>query len=295
MGCASLKKRRSWLYIPAIKTDWYQQLHQLHSDVYVFDLEDSIAPQQKKLARDCFAQHIASLPEQHTVFVRINNVATAEFSDDMQMLEQLEIPIRGIVVPKVSSADDIHLVENYQLSGPMEIVPIIETLAGEHNVESIINASKRIHYVQWGESADYSTDYGKFPQPFDAEQDALALDFACRVLKAGAHHHKHILDGLFLDYHDKAGLKHRCQWAQTMGFVGKVVIHPQQIEIVKQGFTPTQNDWDYANKIVSTYEAKIESGLVPFEGSFIHRPLYLNAKKFVLRYQHYFSDSVKST
>jgi len=285
--------RRAWLYVPALRREWYTQLPQLKTDVLVFDLEDSIAQCHKEEARVCLNEELPKVRStiSQECFIRINAADTEEFEADLELLQEHHDQVTGVVLPKVASARDFKRIESLRLRASFEIVPIIETLDGETHLENILSASSRIRTVQWGESADYSTDYGYFPKPFNAETDYLALDFACRTLKVCKRHRKEILDGLYLDYQDNEGLKKRCHWAMTMGFSGKVAIHPQQIPVIQESFTPNREYWNYAQEIVQTYEAKIETGIVPFKNSYIHRPFYLNAKKFLKRYRNFFKES----
>lgn len=277
-------RRRSWLYVPAIKHRWYPRLKGLDADVFVLDLEDSVAPNKKDEARLALTEKSKdiSIMGERPFFVRVNHQETQYYQRDIKTVFEIRSKLKGVVLPKVSSASEIGRLE--EDIADLEIVPIIETLRGEKNASEIINASPRICCIQWGESADYSLDYRRFPKPLDAMTDPVALDFAIAILKEARIAGKEVMDGLFLDYKDAEGLKKRCEWAFDIGFEGKVAIHPDQIPIINSCFTPDEKAFEEAREIIMTYETATSNGIAPYRGSFIHKPGYLAAKKFLKKY-----------
>lgn len=283
------RPRKSWLYVPADKKEWYERLAANEADLLVLDLEDAVGKAQKETARRILVQE-APKTKAFSVkefFVRVNAVGSSHFLHDIEAVKKLSPAPAGIVLPKLKSGEEIKELERRlkDFFPSLEIVPVIELLEAEYRVVEILQASDRIRWVQFAESGDYSLDFGRFGKTLDAMADPEALDFALRVLKACKMLRKGIVDGAHLNIKDPAGLKKRCEWAFGIGFEGKAAIHPDQVAVINPAFSPDNEKIDLAREMVGLYEEKggTES-FIPHRGSFLTPPKYEAAKRFLKKH-----------
>jgi citrate lyase subunit beta/citryl-CoA lyase len=279
--------RRSWLSVPAIQPKGYERLAKYDADVFGLDLEDSIAPARKNEARATLVELAKSTEffHQREFFVRINDVNSPYFQDDMAALARLGSYLDGVVVPKVNGAKDIASVDAALRASSLEIVPLIETLAGEAHLASILTASKRIRTVQFAENADYSAELAIALEPLDAVTHPIGRDFAVRVVKQARLNGIDVMAGPYLDLKDESGLEQQCQWARQLGISGKVAIHPKQLETINRIFSPDPQEIAAAEAIIAAYEARDpKQAIVPHGDAFILPPHYKLAKRFLKRF-----------
>ena len=155
----------------------------------------------------------------------------------------------------------------------MEILPIVETATGLDNVAEIAGASARVSAVGFG-SADFSAEIGS-----DMGWDALAYARG-RIAVAAGQHGISSIDGVWLDYQDDDGLREEAARVATMGFSGKIAIHPQQVPVINQVFTPTDEAIERAQRIVAAAEAA-GGGVTTLDGQMIDEPVVQGARRIV--------------
>jgi len=275
--------RRSWLYVPASKEKWYENLSKYDADVFVLDLEDSVPQHSKNFARETLLKCNSAIPDDKEFFVRINAVQSVDFSKDIQIIPKLVPKLDGIALPKIRNPKEVKILEKAIENTNLEIVPIIEVLEGERNVYQIVKSSKRINFVQWGETGDYSLDFGLFNDYLDAMFHPIATHFACNVVKCCKINEKPILDGAYLNIRDINGLEKKCNWAIGFGFDGKAALHPLQLSTINRVFTVDESKIQKAEEIISIYENAVGSSCIPYGSSFIAEPQYKSAKRFLER------------
>lgn len=219
------------------------------ADEVVLDLEDAVTPDRKPAARDLITPLVREHGADRTVSVRINGRGTEWFEDDLRACAELGSALASIVFPKVESADD--LVEADRILGEnsdVRIQALIETPAGVQNIDEIA-AGPRVAGVIIG-YADLGAALGRtrtaLPEHWLYVQD--------RILHAARSTGVQAIDGPFLGIADDDAFRHSAQWVSDLGFDGKWVIHPSQIESAAAAFTPTREQVEAARKVLAALE-----------------------------------------
>ncbi|MBZ0162858.1 MAG: CoA ester lyase [Notoacmeibacter sp.] len=255
----------------------------LDIDFVFLDLEDAVAPNQKKAARKKVAEALNSLDWGRTTrCVRINDTASPYcYGDIIDVVSAAGANLDVIIVPKVMNASDVLFVDklltqleaDLGLSGRIGIECMIEEVEAMMNVEEIAAASPRLEALIFG-IGDYSASQGvPFSEiggggtyPADIwHYQRQKLTIACKVNRIDA------IDGPFPDFNDLDGFRRECERAQILGAVGKWAIHPSQVAIAQSVFTPRQKDVERARAMKATYDDALSQGLgaVAYEGKLI--------------------------
>lgn len=266
---AVMRARRTTLAVPGSNPRMLEKARGLAADALFLDLEDSVAPQVKEQAR---ANVIAALLEggfgERVVSVRINAMDSQWSADDLtQVIELAGDKIDCILVPKMQTAAQVHQIDQRiaQLEtarglavGTIGIEAQIEDALGLVNVELIAASSDRIESLVFG-PADFmasinmkSLVVGQQPAGY-TEGDAYHYPLM-RMLVAGRAFGKQVIDGPYLGIKDLDGLRVAAQRSAALGFDGKWVLHPDQIDIVNEVFSPEQSDFDHAEMILDAYD-----------------------------------------
>lgn len=264
-----LQGRRTTLAVPGSNFRMIEKAKTLGADAVFLDLEDAVSPLAKEQAR---AQVIAALKAggfgERLISVRINARGTKWHETDLsEVVLQAGKYIDCIMVPKVQTAEDVNVIaaeltalerEAGLAPGSIGLELQIEDALGLVNVEQIAAASERIQTLVFG-PADFmasinmkSLVVGDQPLGY-VEGDAYHY-VLMRLLVAGRAFGRQVIDGPYLGIKDVQGLSRAAQRSAALGFDGKWVLHPEQIDIVNEIFSPTQKDYDHAELILDAYE-----------------------------------------
>ncbi len=274
--------RRTRLYVPGSNPRLQVGVELHGADAVLLDLEDSVAPSEKYSAR-ILVKHLLACVAFDEVWVRINPLDTFGLED---LPEVMAARPNAICLPKAESADDIHKLASIldQLearygfaAGSTGIVPILETAKGVYNALEIAQASPRLLQVCFG-AEDYTRDVGAARIP-----EALLLP-RCQVVQAARIAGIQASDTVYSDVDDEAGLRTESLLAKDLGFDGKGVINPRQIEIIHDVFAPSPEEIAYAHKVVQVAtEAEAQGkGAVALGSKMIDKPVLERAKKTLL-------------
>ena len=280
------KPRRSILYVPGSNEKALKKSSTLDVDALIYDLEDSVAPNAKESARDSLIKIINSgVNKDKEQVVRINSLDTDIGKDDLKILDHC-IP-DAILIPKVNSADDVIECEKLINNEGIKIWVMMETALSIVNAYEIAKASKTLKCFVMGTN-DLSTELGIEE---DLKRTALQTSFE-KCMMASKAYKISILDGVFNDIKDSEGFEQECVYSHGLGFDGKTLIHPSQINICNKIFTPTPDQLEKARSIVSAFEKARkedpEVGVIVFEGSQIeelhvaHARRILEAEKLIM-------------
>lgn len=250
-----LRPIRSWLYVPGNAPRRIEKSFTLGADAVVFDLEDAVPPQEKLDARKRVCEAIDASRErsQAPVFVRVNAVSTEWFDDDLAAVTRRGIG--GIRLPKSESASDVTEVaerlgtleqENGLPPNSVHLVCGIESALGLTNAVTIAAASTRVLALSFG-AADFARDLGLTPTPGRTETlfARSQLVVASRVATV-----RPPVDSAHLGVADLQGLERTTREAKSLGYFGRSVIHPDQIAVVNDVFTPSGDQVARAREIV---------------------------------------------
>ena len=280
------KPRRSILYVPGSNEKALKKSSTLDVDALIYDLEDSVAPNAKESARDSLIKIINSgVNKDKEQVVRINSLDSDTGKDDLKILDHC-IP-DAILIPKVNSADDVIECEKLINNEGIKIWVMMETALSIVNAYEIAKASKTLKCFVMGTN-DLSTELGIEE---DLKRTALQTSFE-KCMMASKAYKISILDGVFNDIKDSEGFEQECVYSHGLGFDGKTLIHPSQINICNKIFTPTPDQLEKARSIVSAFEKARkedpEVGVIVFEGSQIeelhvaHARRILEAEKLIM-------------
>jgi len=253
----SPRPRRSALFVPGSNQRAVAKAPSVAADVFIFDLEDSVAPGDKESAREAVVAVVSSLAGgKREVVVRINGLDTPWVARDMAAM--VAVAPDALLIPKVERTDDIRraraALSAARAPKAMALWAMIETPAAILNAAAIgavaaMPAPPLAAFVVG--TNDLAADLGLPPRP---GRTALLPHLAHALLAARAHGLA-ILDGTFNDLDDRKALKAECLQGREMGMDGKTVIHPSQVPIANDAFAPDPEDLIWARKVVEAFAA----------------------------------------
>jgi citrate lyase subunit beta/citryl-CoA lyase len=270
-----IRPRRSLLFMPGSNARAVQKARALPADGIILDLEDSVAPEAKAKARDAVAAAIAAGGfGRREVLIRINALDQPFWTDDIAMAGKARPD--GIVVPKISSIDDLSNVADRLTDAgadpSIRVWAMIETARAVLHVEELAAASAetdmRLAGFVFGPN-DISRETRIRMQP--GRTAMLPMIIPC-VLAARLHG-LDILDGPYSDIGDAAGFAEECAQGRDLGFDGKTLIHPGQIEACNAIFTPPAEEVAQARKIIAAFERPENAGrgAIQLDGRMVER------------------------
>jgi citrate lyase beta subunit len=241
--------RRAALCVPGTEPAKIEKALRLDVDEVVVDLEDAVALDRQDEARKQVA-HL--LPRRRgSIAVRVNAVTTEWFHEDVAACAA-NPAVSSIVLPKVESAADLELVDRVVGSSPVGVQALIESPAGVAGVYGIAAASPRLVSLIIG-YADLAASTGRRPHAsWQFVQDAVLL--AARVAGVQA------IDGPYLGIDADQGFLDLAGHAEALGFDGKWVIHPRQVEATQRIFTPTDEELTEAREVLAALDEAVRAG-----------------------------------
>jgi citrate lyase subunit beta/citryl-CoA lyase len=286
--------RRSLHFVPGGQEKMIAKALTLPADGLILDLEDAVPPPLKPATRPIVRRWLESLDfGGRERWVRMNPIFTEHAIADLE--ETIAARPDGYIVPKPRSAEDVRRVvtqlerleEKHRLPfGSTRLVLIAtETPQGLLNIGEIAAASKRIDAISWG-IEDLSAAMG-LPRVRDEAGRYLDIPRYARVMCAVAASAAGVeaLDTVYTDIADLEGLRRECRDGVAMGFSGKISIHPNQIEVINQEFTPSKADGEDALALIAAFEehAKKGAGAFTWKGQMMDQPHLTRAKKIADR------------
>lgn len=278
---------RSVMTVPVIVQRFIDKAPAAGADILCLDLEDSVPPEQKEAARPLAAQAIDSMPRTgYLMYVRVNGFWTGLIEDDLDAV--VRPGLRGVVISKTESVDMVKQVElrlamlereHGMEQGSIAIMPLIETAKGIVKSAEICEASHRLTGAIFG-AEDYATDMGIERTDEGAEilWARTQLAVSCRAAGIEA------IDTPDPDYTDEQHLRKEMRLAKSLGYRGKLCIHPLQVQIANETFRPGDTEIAEARLIVEAFERDgLAKGLaaIPFDGKMVDTPIYWRAKRLV--------------
>lgn len=280
-----MRASRTFLFAPGTDSYKIEKAFALPADSVILDLEDAVPPERKAEARAVVRESVRASRGLPT-FVRVNGVSTDYFRCDME--EVFGAGLDGIMLPKAESGDEIRVADGLiseaedKLGSPpgrVELIPLVESAVGVHRAAEIAGASPRVSRLAFG-SLDFALDVGATWDP-DGTTFLYArshLVVVSRVAGVGAP-----IDAVFPDLDDDEGFVRECEQARRLGFQGKLVIHPRQIEPANRAFSPSPEEIAQARRIVSAFEEAERKGLasIQVDGKLVDYPIALRARKLL--------------
>lgn len=254
----ALRPRRSALYMPGANERALEKAATLPADALILDLEDAVAPDAKAEARDRVCEAAASgrygLRE---VTIRANGLGTPWHDDDLRAIAAAGPA--AVVVPKIDSVDDVHAIEKALEAGGApdhtRIWAMLETPQAMLHAEAVASASERLSVLVMG-----TNDLAKELQAAHVPGRGPLLTGLGLCLLAARATGKVILDGVYNDIKNPEGFEAECVQGRDMGFDGKTLIHPSQVEPCNRVFAPAPEDVERSQRIIEAFEAATAEG-----------------------------------
>ncbi|XP_071491431.1 citramalyl-CoA lyase, mitochondrial-like [Diadema antillarum] len=285
--------RRAVLYVPGHSEKMLTKLSSMKVDCAVMECEDGVAFNRKAEARETVKRMLDSLelPRVTDVAVRINSMESGFAEEDLAVILQAKRVPDTILVPKFDSIEHVHWLvrqlksslEGRELSRAVRIIVYAETAVGLLRLPQIIGEAQEIFDsepftldgIVFG-SDDYCASIGA-ARSYDAAELVYARQKVVAVAKAFG---LQAIDMVHIDVQDKEGLQRFSEEGARMGFTGKQVIHPSQVDIVQQAFSPSPERIQWARELLAGFEEheRTGQGAFIFRGSMIDMPLVLQAR-----------------
>jgi citrate lyase subunit beta/citryl-CoA lyase len=282
-------KLRSLLFVPGDSERKLSKSETVPADALILDLEDSVAPENKavarKLAGDFLSEHAEGRQKQ--IWVRINPVDHPSAREDLEGI--MHGRPDGIVQPKTRSPDDVLLLgrhlENFEKdlgieTGSTRILPVsTETPGAIFSLGEYVHCDQRLAGLTWG-AEDLGTALGalankdrdgNWTSPFQLARN-LCL-FAAHAAGVAA------VDTIYADFRDPEGLRATCDEARRDGFSGKLAIHPDQVAVINSAFTPSEEEIIQARRIVELFAANPGVAALSLDGVMLDIPHLKQARK----------------
>jgi citrate lyase subunit beta/citryl-CoA lyase len=281
INSAPVYLRRSVLSVPSINTRALQKVHDLDCDAVIFDLEDSVASEKKIEARGNLRQHFRENPLKETVAVIRTNPLDSDFGRaDMDLV--IEALPDAVLIPKVEQFSDVQAVADILsdagVKANVAIWAMIETPKGILNAAAIAVADERLQCFVVGLN-DLRKATGVLPEP----GRSYLVPWLMQILLVGRAHGMVVIDSVFNDFKDSDAFDAECAQGRAMGFSGKMLIHPSQIEPANRHFGPSLQAVREAQEIVAAF-SQLEAqnlNVINLNGQMVERLHLAEAEKLL--------------
>jgi len=262
----------SYLFVPGDRNDRYGKACSSAADAVIIDLEDAVAPDNKKTAREKVEQWLNNGGKAH---VRINGADTQWFIEDLRLLNAPGL--QGVMLPKAEDPEPIQIiVSSVRESTP--VVLLIETAQGMLRAPELARLPG-VSRLAFG-SVDFQLDCG-----IPDDDMGLAYARAQLVIASAAARLAPPVDGVTTVLEDIDVLRRETDRARRLGFGGKLCIHPRQLDVVNEGFAASPEDVAQAREILEVVAASGSQGAARHKGKLIDRPIFEWAKRIMARHE----------
>ena len=271
--------RRTVLFSPGDQPGLLRKAPDSGADVIVFDLEDAVAPGQKENAREVVAETLADLDPESELCVRVNPLAEGGRRDVEALFEEGGAEtVDSVMLPKVDSAGAVDSLSSV-LGEKLPVLALLETATGVLQAKEIAGASGTDAVLLGAE--DLVADIGASRSTEGTE----ILHARERTVLAASHAGVDAIDTLYTDYQDTDGLRKNASFGRDLGFDGKMAIHPSQVSVINDAFTPDEEQIEWARKVLQARDeaAAEDRGVFSVEGEMIDAPLISQAEDVIER------------
>ena len=283
---------RSLLFVPGDDERKITKALDSSADALILDLEDAVAPQRKAAARELCASVLQSAKTSKALFVRMNALDTADAALDLNAVVGAK-PF-GIVLPKCRHGEDVRRLANELDTmeartgvdpGSIGILAIVtETAASLFGLGTYAElSSPRLFGMMWG-GEDLAADIGalanrdasgRYTAPFELARALCLLGAAAASVLP--------VDAVYTNFRDSEGLKAEALEGLRSGFGAKAAIHPAQIDVINDAFTPSLSDIESAKKVIAAFESAGGVGVASMDGKMLDRPHLRSAQRVLER------------
>ena len=283
---------RSLLFVPAHEPKKLLKGLGSGADVLIIDLEDAVPESEKENARGLCFEFLQQYASSAKILVRINALSTPHVRADLKAI--VHAKPWGVMLPKCESVQDLMALDHIlfdmeslagMLDTPTRILPIVtETAKSMFGLGTYSQyAGPRLCGMLWG-AEDLAADVGtlanrgedqEYTSPYRLARSMML--FAARASDTVA------VDAVYTHFRDLEGLAREAQRGLRDGFTAKAAIHPDQVAVINEVFTPTEHDLQWARQVIAAFERSPHSGAIALDGKMLDRPHYKNAQRVLER------------
>ena len=278
MNSHKISVRRSFIFTPGLKPEMFPKAISSGADMVCIELEDGIAIKDKDEARKNTFKALETLKVKSGVelVVRVNCQRTKFGLMDLEAVVSSKTNIKAIMLPKVKTPDEITFIDDMLTDCGLDtdLHVIMETNEALESIYDIAHASKRIVALYFG-GVDMAAEL-RVPNEYKNLIYARS-----RLVHAGASVGVDVIDVPYLDLEDMDGMKKEAELVRDLGFTGKGSIHPKQINMLNEIFTPSKEEIIKAKKIVDQFNES-DTGLVVIDGKLIEKPVLREMQRKIL-------------
>jgi len=278
MNSDKISVRRSFIFTPGLNPDMFPKAIASGADMVCIELEDGIAIKDKDEARKNTIEALKTLEVKSGVelVVRVNCQRTKFGLLDLEAFISSKLKVKAIMLPKVKTPDEIKFIDDLLTDCNLDtdLHVIMETNEALQNIYEIAHSSKRIVALYFG-GVDMAAEL-RVPNSYEN-----LLYARSKLVHAGASVGIDVIDVPYLDLEDMDGMKKEAELVRDLGFTGKGSIHPKQINILNEIFTPSKEEISKAKKIVDQF-SESDTGLVVIDGKLIEKPVLREMQRKIL-------------
>ena len=278
MNSNKINVRRSFIFTPGLKPEMFPKAISSGADMVCIELEDGIAIKDKDQARKNTIGALETLEVKSGVelVVRVNCQRTKFGLLDLEAFVSTKTKVKAIMLPKVKTPDEITFIDDLLTDCGLDtdLHVIMETNEALESIYEIAHASKRIVALYFG-GVDMAAEL-RVPNEYKNLIYARS-----KLVHAGASVGVDVVDVPYLDLDDMDGMKKEAELVRDLGFTGKGSIHPKQINILNEIFTPSKEEIAKAKKIVDQFNES-DTGLVVIDGKLIEKPVLREMQRKIL-------------
>jgi citrate lyase beta subunit len=278
MNSHKISVRRSFIFTPGLKPEMFPKAISSGADMVCIELEDGIAIKDKDEARKNTFKALETLEVKSGVelVVRVNCQRTKFGLMDLEAVVSSKTNVKAIMLPKVKTPDEITFIDDMLTDCGLDtdLHVIMETNEALESIYDIAHASKRIVALYFG-GVDMAAEL-RVPNEYKNLIYARS-----RLVHAGASVGVDVIDVPYLDLEDMDGMKKEAELVRDLGFTGKGSIHPKQINMLNEIFTPSKEEIIKAKKIVDQFNES-DTGLVVIDGKLIEKPVLREMQRKIL-------------
>lgn len=283
---------RSMLFVPADSDRKMTKALDVGADALILDLEDAIVPSQRTAARQRVQAYLtdAASQTQSDIWVRINALDSADALEDLVAIMPGQ-PV-GIVLPKIQNAHALRQLDHYLEAlevttekdrGKTQIIPVAtETPEMVWRLGQLAGVTERLQGLMWG-AEDLSAKLGAASNRNDDERFTFTYRMARSLcLLAASAAQVQAIDTLYPNFKDLETLRSSCATSRRDGFTGKLAIHPAQVCIINEAFTPSDEEIAHAERVIAAFEENPDAGVVALDGHMLDRPHRILAERILM-------------
>ena len=278
MELNKIKVRRSFIFTPGLNPEMFPKALASGADMVCIELEDGIAIKDKDEARKNTINALKTLEVKNDVelVVRVNCQRTKPGLLDLEAFISSKLKVKALILPKVKTPDEITFIDDLlsDCNLDTDLHVIMETNEALENIYDIAHSSKRIVALYFG-GVDMAAEL-RVPNSYENLIYARS-----KLVHAGASVGIDVIEVPYLDLEDMDGMKKEAELVRNLGFTGKGSIHPKQINILNEVFTPSKEEIIKAKRIIDQFNAS-DTGLVVIDGKLIEKPVLREMKRRIL-------------